>query len=164
MAEKPRRPARPRRVPPRRVRWWHLALAGMALVVLVFGAPLWLWLTVRPPEGPQRAAALAALAAEFPIGALDAQGVEHRVRWPELRGHVPGPCRRDLTLWNPDGLVRGGPLGARMTVECLEALEHPDHGPLRAVLRLEGDRGDGRPGIRALAGEALAERAVALGG
>lgn len=150
---------RPRRArPPRRVRWWQLALAGAALAVVVLGQPLWLWLTVWPPAEAQRREALAAVHGRFPIHARDAAGAEHRVLWADLTGHAPGPCQRDLTLWNPDGPAPGGPLRARMVVDCLELLDHPALGRLRAVVRHES----GRPGFEDLRGARLAARLAGL--
>lgn len=140
------------------MRWWHVALAGGALALAVGGQPLWLWLTVRAPPDALRTATLAELHGRFPIHALDAGGTEHRVLWSGLAGHMPGPCLRDLTLWNPDGLLRGGPLAARMVVDCLEVLDHPALGRLRAVVRREA----GQPGFADLRGTALAARVAGL--
>lgn len=122
--------------------WFTVGVALCLLCLVVFGHPAYVWLTVRAPDDDRRAAAIAALAAQFPISAIDDRGTEWRVRRHEMTSVEHGPCRRDLSLDAPSGLLRQGLIFGRMTIFCLDVLQHPEHGRLRTVIRYDHDRGD----------------------
>ncbi|THD82180.1 hypothetical protein E7811_13960 [Aliigemmobacter aestuarii] len=119
-------------------------------------------MTVRAPDDDRRAATIAALSGRFPISAIDDRGTEWRVRRHEVTSVEHGPCRRDLSVDAPSGLLRQGLIFGRMTIFCLDVLQHPAHGRLRAVIRYDHGRGDRIPRSEAHGGTGLVAEAARL--